>query len=383
MHPLAASHLPGLQGHAPAAAWRCEEVLERQPGGGAHHWIRVRKEGLSTGQVRGALARAAGVPEDEVACAGNRDRTGTCIQWFSIPQAALEHPGALNRAGAQGRMQVLSVQPGAMALAPELVARLRWQVRLVGAAVDQGYPRARAILDHLRLVGVPNVLPEPRADPDGILARAGRLLALGRPLPPALQRAQREPGRCLRAFQEQLFTRYLVARLADGLFARCVVGDRVRTRAGEEVLVEDAEAGQRRLDSWEAVVLGPLPGAGMAPVAGPAAAREDALLAEAGLDAAAMARLKGSRRAVRAQPQQVQLDPLEEDLQLTVELPVETPISALLAELLRAPEPGAPPPAEEALPAPAVARPPEPARHRPGQRIGFDRLRPRPRRKDS
>ncbi len=217
MRALATPDLPELAGGVRDADRECEEVLLKQPcEGGAHIWICVRKDALGTQQVRAALARAAVVPVEAVASAGNRDRAGRCLQWFSIPRERVEHPGPLKRAGAQGRMQVTSVTGGTRALAPELVERMRWRVTIRGGAAHQGYARARALIDRLRAVGLPSYLPPPRDGADGSLARWGRLLAHGRPLPARVRLARDQHGRCLRAFQELLYNRWLDARVRDG-----------------------------------------------------------------------------------------------------------------------------------------------------------------------
>ncbi len=330
--PLLCADLPGVAGTCPDAARDCEEILTRAPEtGGSHLWLRVRKEQLGTRQVLEALARCARLGPDAFSCAGNRDRAGRCIQWFSVPRDQVDQPAPRPAAATQARMRVLDNTHGRVPITPALVGRLHWTLRLVGAG--QGYQQARAILERLRLRGLPNALPFERGGNQ--LARWGRMLAHGRPLPGRVRLPRSEHGRCLRAFQEQLFNRYLAERVAGGLHDRCLPGELVRPRRGEDEIMMDAAAGQRRLDSWEAVPLGPLFGAGMLPAAGEAEAREQALLVRERIGTAALARLRGGRRATRAQPTRTQLDPAGADLELRCELPVDTHIACLLAEFQR------------------------------------------------
>ncbi len=350
MRALATADLPPLAGETREADRTCEEVLRQQPcEGGAHLWICVRKDAIGTQQVLAALARAAVVPVEAVECAGHRDRNGRCLQWFSIPRKLVEHPGPLRRAGSHGRMQVTELTGGTRALAPELVERLRWRLTVRGGAAFQGYARARALLDRLRSVGMPSYLPPPRDHADGSLARWGRLLAHGRPMPARVRLARAKHGRCLRAFQELLYNRWLDARVRDGLLGRCLDGEMLRPRAGEDVLMARGADGQLRMDSWEAIPLGPLYGEGCVPAKGEAAARVAAELARSGVGAAALARLRGARRPCRAQPTRAQVDPAGEDVEITFELPVEAHIECLLDELLR------PAPLRVAVPEDAVA----------------------------
>lgn len=327
--PFASAALPGCHGRPGERA--CEEVLLRQPiGDGPHWWVQVHRTDLSTGQARAAVARAAAVPEDLVSCAGSRDRRGRCQQWFSVPVEPVDNPGGLRNAGAQGRLKVLQVQRHHRAVDASSVVRLRWSLRLEGANRDGGYGRARAILDLLRRCGVPNWCLTRRGDGD--MAKWGRMLAEGRRLPAGVAHAV-ERGRALRTWQEELFNRWLAARVEDGLLATCLAGEVLRGADGAAAVCADAAHGQRRLDSWEALPLGPLYGEGMPPAAGDAAVREAAVVD--GLDPAALARLRGGRRAARAQPVSLRVDPAGDDLTLRLELPPDTALDSLLREILR------------------------------------------------
>ena len=53
-------------------------------GAGEHLCVQIRKSGIATPQVVRALARAAGVLEQDIGYAGLKDRQGICTQWFSI-----------------------------------------------------------------------------------------------------------------------------------------------------------------------------------------------------------------------------------------------------------------------------------------------------------
>ena len=336
MLPVTTAQLPGVSAQCYPADRAASEVLAQPPArGGDHWWIRVAKTDLSTQQARAAIARSVAIPVEAVACAGNRDRAGRCLQWFSVPVDLVDAPGPLRRAGAHGKMQVLEVTRSHQPMRPEAVQRLQWTLRLRQGAAQDGYRLLQARMDVLRQQGMANYSAHGARD-HGQLARWGRLLVQGRRLPgPVAQRQQ--PGPCLRAFQDSLFNRAVALRVTDGLLARVLPGDRLRDRRGNETLAEDLALAQRRVDSWDAVMLGPCFGSGMAPVAGEAAAREAALLAHLRLPAAGIARLHGYRRAIRVQPTQVRLDINGPDLEVHCELPLEAGIGVLLSHLL-APE---------------------------------------------
>ena len=324
MLPYTSRGLPGVKGRVALADCTCEEVLRHQPAQtGDHWWVKAVKTNLGTGQARDAIARSVNVDPELVACAGRRDRQGHCTQWFSLPAAAVDHPGPLRRAGCHGKLRVLELTASHKPVTPALVARLRWSARLHDAAQEDGYRKARQVLDALRLGGCPNYVAPSRLGESGNLAKWGRLLLQGRHLPPAVLSTGISKARCLRACQEWLFNRYLARRVEDGLLATCLPGDVMLTSLGTQETVSDPAHAQRRMDSWEAVPLGPLFGADLPPAA------------EADLTEEQLGCLRGSRRAIRFQPTKALIDIDGADLILTCELPTDASIAVLLEEFVK------------------------------------------------
>jgi tRNA(Glu) U13 pseudouridine synthase TruD len=334
MHPRLASHLPGCGGTCGPSDRLVEEILAKQPARtGNHWWLKVHKDGLGTAQVRAAIARSVNCDPELVACAGYRDRRTQCIQWFSLPVEVVDHPGPLRRAGAHGKMRVLELTNSHKPVEAATVSGLRWKCRLRGATANDGYLKGKAVLDNLRRTGVPNWFPEELVDED--LARLGRQLLTGKSMPGRAAASHVDRERCRRACQATMFDRWLAARIRDGLLDHCVVGDRLRSRTGDYSTVEDVAHADKRLDSWEATVLGPLFGDGLRPTVGEAAAREDAVLADAGITPEQCAEaLTGDLRAARIQPTKTLLDIDGKDLLLHCDLPVDGSIEAVLRELM-------------------------------------------------
>ncbi len=341
MLPLVTSDLPGTGGVVDAGDRSCEEVLAKKPADtGEHLWLKVSKKDLGTQQARAAVARAAAVSVDLISCAGSRDRVGISVQWFSVPAALVENPGALRRAGTQGKMRVLELTASHKPVTEETVARLRWRVRVRGGNLDGGYHRAKAVVDRLRRGGVPNFVPLSRFGKEGSFVKWGRMLVQGRRLPGQVMATGVDEGRCLRAFQESLFDRYLAKRVEDGALGTCLEGELVANRLGEVSPVAFRDHVQKRMDSWEVVPLGPLYGSGMPPCASEAAERERAVLVDAGAADAEIAKLRGARRAIRVQPTSVLVDLDGDDVLITCELPTDAYITVLLDEVVKAPPPG-------------------------------------------
>ncbi|MBA3684720.1 MAG: tRNA pseudouridine(13) synthase TruD [Planctomycetes bacterium] len=327
--------LPGTGGEWRDHLGGCEEVLANEPGGdGKHVWVKVAKTDLGSQQARAAVARAVHAPTESVSFAGNRERRGRCVQWFSLPEDLVEYPQALKTAGAHGKVKVLTITRSKRPVSEASVVRLRWSAHIKGGATNDGYRRATAILDRLRTAGCPNYVAASRLGKQGSFARWGRLLVEGRRLPQQAVR-EAEPGRCLGAFQSALFNRWLATRLDDGLLSSVLAGDRVLTSRGEEQTVDDVKRWQARLDSWEAVAMGPLFGAGMSPAAEVAAQREQTLLEAESLDTAMVARLHGARRAIRFQPAKPLIDIAGENLAISVDLPPDSYLAVLLEEVIK------------------------------------------------
>ena len=344
MLPRVAADLPALPGTLDLRPGdlACEEVLLRQPTAGDHWWLKIRVTGLGPRQIIAAIARAGAVEEDAVAIGGGRDRRAVSIQWVSVPQDLVEHPKRFKTAGYKQKLSVLEIHEGRGPVHAGLVATLRWRCTLRGHG-DAGFMSARAILDRVRQRGFPNYLG--RALAGGNQARWGRLLAQGKGLPPRVQGAGADPRRCLLAFRGQLFNQLVAARLDEGLLGTILDGDQVEVHGNRPPPKRERELAavgvdyQKRCDAWEAVALLPLFGRELPASAATARERELAALAAVEVDEVAFDRLKGERRALRAQPTAAQVDIQRRDLVVVCQLPTDCHIDALLEEFLR-PEDG-------------------------------------------
>jgi tRNA pseudouridine13 synthase len=170
--------------------------------------------------------------------------------------------------------------------------------------VEDALPRARAVLSRLRETGAANLFGPQRFGRRGDNAQLGAAL-LARD--PAARQAARD--RFLRrlafsALQAELFNRCLAARLRDGLFSRAIAGDVLRKRDSGGLFVgEDPAAETLRVEAGEIDPAGPLPGHSIFAARDEALAREQAVLAEAGIDprsfAAGGGEMEGARRPYR------------------------------------------------------------------------------------
>jgi tRNA pseudouridine13 synthase len=314
--PLLTPELPGTGGslRVSEADFRVEELpLYPASGEGDHLFATVEKIGRTTQEVARELGAALGVNEREMGSAGLKDKRAVAVQRFSLPlPRGAAGPRAGERAAEFTRRALEAAGPGWRVLAAERhgnklrpghLAGNRFRIVARGC-VEDALPRARAVLSRLRETGAANLFGPQRFGRRGDNAQLGAAL-LARD--PAARQAARDRflrRLALSALQAELFNRCLAARLGDGLFSRAIAGDVLRKRDSGGLFVgEDPAAETLRVEAGEIDPAGPLPGHSIFAARGEALAREQAVLAETGIDprsfAAGGGEMEGARRPYR------------------------------------------------------------------------------------
>lgn len=222
-----------------------EEIPEVVPSGeGEHLWLRIEKVGLGTLEVVEALARATGRPASEIGYAGLKDRDARTVQDFSV-QLARDVPTL------PAGMRVLDARPHRRRLRIGQLLGNRFTVRVRG-----GDPaRARARLDELIPLGMPNYYGVQRVGGRAALNGRAILHGAGPPLPFSQLKF------ALSAYQSVLFNRVLAERgpgprpgdlYVDGIPTGPMYGPTMPWPEGEAAAIErwvlDAE--QLPPDAW-------------------------------------------------------------------------------------------------------------------------------------
>ncbi|BDG02554.1 tRNA pseudouridine(13) synthase TruD [Anaeromyxobacter oryzae] len=337
--PFVTLDLPGSGGALRASPedFRVDEVPAYLPSGaGPHLYVRVEKRGRTTRDVLRHLAGVLGVPERDAGYAGLKDKEAVTTQWLSFPLAKEPDPAALAAPG----ISVLELSRHANKLRPGHVRSNRFVLAVRGGDLA----RARACAEALAARGLPNFFGPQRFGAEGRNAAVGR----------ALLRGERtaETGRAVRdrflkrlsisAYQAELFNRWLVARLHDGLFGTALAGDVLKKLdTGGLFTCEDPATDTARVVRFEVSPAGPMFGHKLRAAAGEALAREERLLAEEGIALADFARgggeAEGTRRAARLRVE-VALEPLEdgEGYRARFELPKGSYATVVMRELMKA-----------------------------------------------
>lgn len=334
--PYLTADLPGTGGvlRAQPEDFVVDEVPAYPPSGaGDHVFVRIEKRGLNTAQAVQRIARALGVGERDIGVAGMKDRHAVTRQWLSLPPP-VTHEAAL--AFADPDVRVLEAARHGHKLRTGHVRANQFVLR-VRDAVPDAVDRARAILDVLaRAPGAPNWYGEQRFGRDGDNAARGRAIVLGTEKPPR----DRKLARLLvSSLQSELFNQWLVARMADGLYARVLAGDVLHKSGGGMFTCEDAATDEARLHAGELVVTGPMFGAAMRSAAGDAGAREDAILGAAGLTRDSFANVsriaEGTRRDASIQVGEAGVAAIDGTLEVRFTLPGGAYATAVMREVMK------------------------------------------------
>ncbi|HZS38169.1 MAG TPA: tRNA pseudouridine(13) synthase TruD [Polyangia bacterium] len=337
---LTTASLPGTGGLLKSVPddFVVEELPAYPPSGdGTHTFLWIEKRALTTDEAMQRVAAALGADAREGGAAGMKDRQAVTRQWISLPNVDPDRARGLTLDG----VRVLEAARHPHKLRTGHLRGNRFVVTLRGTT--DGVERARAILDALAQRGLANYFGAQRFGARGDNARLGRAILDGKPGP----RSRSQRRLVVSAYQSELFNRYLDRRIADDLLAIAVEGDVLKKTDTGGLFTADAAAladAQARLDAGALAVTGPMFGHKMMspPPGSPSRAREDALLAEEGLDARAFAKAgalaEGTRRPLTVPVGDAAVRAADEPsaIVLSFVLPPGAYATVLLAEVTKA-----------------------------------------------
>ncbi len=331
--------LPGSGGTLEASTddFIVHEIPSYLPSGqGEHLLLEIEKVGLTTPEAAKRLAAALSVREHEVGYAGLKDKDARTRQWVSMPWAVkkplpewqtLEIPD----------VRILSANRHINKLRRGHQRGNRFQLT-IRHLPEGGLDRARAILERLIQVGVPNAFGPQRFGRDGDNVEQGLAILRGTGAGP---RNRRIRGLLLSAVQSEAFNRVLDRRMAEGLLSRALLGDVMQKHDTNGLFdVTDPEAEQPRVDRLEISPTAALPGPKVRKAtAGWTDETERSVWAELGLEGKVLAGLDdGTRRTLRYPLRGAELSALpgaQDAFMLDVSLPSGSYATVLLAEIMK------------------------------------------------
>ena len=350
--PYLTKDLPGIGGRlkeAPAD-FLVEEIPAYQPcGSGEHLFLWVEKEDLSAEELVKRLGRALRLKRNEIGMAGLKDRRAVTRQSLSVPASC--EPALKDFDDPQIRL--LSAVRHTNKLKTGHLRGNRFTIRIRPpygngeASLRQDDPteilrRAAMIAEELRRRGLPNFYGEQRFGRDGETLALGNALLRGESSPQSIAPARRRflLRLALSAAQSELFNQALIDRLKRGEFETVLPGDLMqKTDSGGLFVTEDPAADQRRFDSREINITGPVFGPKMKTPAGEAARREIDLLESAGLSGDAFQRFPkltpGTRRSFRVSLTDLEVSRDPQGVLISVTLPPGSYATVLAREFIK------------------------------------------------
>jgi len=283
--PYLTSALPGIGGTLKSEPedFVVEEIPAYEPcGEGEHLFLWVQKHDVAAEELVRQIATSLGISRDDVGVAGLKDRRAITRQYVSVPAACEENVAAIET----DAIRILAARRHGNKLRTGHLRGNRFEIVL--RDVDQGSDSqtARQIANRIRQQGFPNYYGEQRFGAGGETFALGLDLLSGRKTPRDIPHRQRRflLRLALSSVQSALFNAILSQRLRDEILQTVLVGDVMQKReTGGLFVAEDIAAEQRRLESGETVITGPMFGPKMRRPAGDAAKREADVLREHGL----------------------------------------------------------------------------------------------------
>lgn len=330
--PLVSSHLVGTGGRIrtePEDFQVSENPAYALSGDGEHTYLRLEKRGHTTKYVIDELHRQLGIPYKDFGVAGLKDRHAVTTQWISIPH---KFEPRVEKFVLEGT-QILEVTRHGNKLGMGHLRGNSFRLRVRGSSADAPQ-KAKAILEHLQLTGVPNYFGSQRFGNTGGNAIRGLELVLnGRMKGPESIQIKRF---LISSLQSLLFNHNLRLRLERGLFGRVLLGDVAKKHeTGGIFTVEDAEIDSARAASLEISSTAPLYGRKIMAAQAQAHDLETEVLALLDLNWTHFSDRKGARRITRIKLEEAQLEPTEDGYWILFSLPKGSFATVLLREIMK------------------------------------------------
>jgi tRNA pseudouridine13 synthase len=341
--PLLTAGLPGIGGRIKANPedFEVEEIPAYEPcGSGDHLFLWIEKRGMGAEYFQRQIARRLEIPIGEVGTAGLKDRHALTRQMVSLPGVVEDRLHQLDGDG----IRVVSVNRHTNKLKPGHLRGNRFRI-LIRDADPATAERLPPILERIRIEGLPNFYGAQRFGRDGETANLG--FSLLNKAPPAETSGRRPSLRsaflrklALSAAQSALFNLYLARRLAEGLMRRVMLGDvMAKWPVGGMFVAQDVPREQERFDARETVPAGPIFGRKTFAAAEEAAAREGAVLRDAGLTSTSFQGfgklVQGTRRHNLVYCDDLGAAIESEGVRLTFSLPAGSYATILLREVMK------------------------------------------------
>lgn len=331
--PLAANPLPGIGGIIKATPqdFVVEEILPYAAcGEGEHVYVTFRRAGWNTADAARIMQKRLGLAPSDIGWGGRKDKTAVVVQTLSL-HCGVNHPLAdVENALADLPFEILAIDRHRNKIKTGHVAANRFTI-VVSQPEPDALPRALAIADRLKQIGVPNFYG-PQRFGHGLhnIHRGFALFSAGK--------KGRKDTFMVSVVQSALFNLWLKQRMQAGDYRRLLAGDIVKKiDTGGMFTVEDQAIESQRFTAGEIIYTGPIYGFKMKPARDTAGEREAALLERFSLTPEDFRRLRspGSRRQAILSLTDLEITEVNGGLRFTFTLPSGAYATTVLREFTR------------------------------------------------
>lgn len=315
-----------------------EEIPAYEPmGEGEHLFLWIEKRNLSAEQLMQHLSRTLRIRREEIGMAGLKDKKGITRQYVSVPNFVSKAVPALSNE----HVTVLRSLTHRNKLKTGHLLGNRFDI-LLRTSQTQAWEKAQAVTEMIRTYGVPNYYGEQRFGNEHQTLELGYRLLTGaasvKDIP--FERRRFLLRLALSAVQSELFNRVLLERLTSGDLHRVLAGDVMqKLDSGGVFADENLEVLQRRFDSREIVMTGPMFGPKMFQPTDEVLMREQGLLDRLQIKRELFQEYRvtpGTRRGLLVYPGELQLDQEEAGVRIRFSLPSGSYATIVLAEYFTA-----------------------------------------------
>ena len=197
--------------------FRVEEIpLYLPQGKGSHAYVRIEKRGITTRDVVVALLEQ-GLTQNQIGVAGLKDKYAVASQWLSVPN---RFAYVLDNLDNLDGVTVLERSRHKNKLGMGHLKGNKFTIRIRNTDAD-AIDKARAIVDKLSVIGVPNYFGPQRFGRFGTNAIDGYKLILGE----KLKGGHKLKKFFLSSLQSLMFNYILAKRIEMGIFDSLILGD--------------------------------------------------------------------------------------------------------------------------------------------------------------
>ncbi len=324
------SDLPGTGGllRSVAEDFRVQELPIYLPQGhGSHAYALVEKKNLTTRDLMVALTRE-GLKEKEIGVAGLKDKFAVTQQWLSVPN---KHASAFAALEKLAGVRILETSRHSNKLGMGHLQGNRFTIRVRQTESD-AVEKAQAILERLRVVGVPNYFGPQRFGRLGRNPVDGYKLVVLREAVPGGYHLK---GFFISSLQSLVVNHLLARRIEQGIFDSVILGDWAKKHDTGGVFKVESEVEIERAKRFEISATLPLFGKKVKLSEMQAGELEQAVLGFLELTWVKFASRRGDRRYSRLPLGETTLQATEDGYIIEFDLLRGAFATSLLRELLK------------------------------------------------